>query len=380
MTMQFKKAERKQAFLRLALTGPSGGGKTYSALKIAKGLSQCMGNAPIGVIDTEQGSASLYADIAEFETLNLDPPYTPERYIEAILTAQRSLFKILIIDSTTHEWNGQGGCLEINDVIARTKYKGNTWSAWNETTPRHRKFMDCILQAKMHIIATMRSKTDSVQEGGKVKKIGMKNEQRDGAEYEYTTVLALTPDGNYAAADKDRTRLFHEPHIITEETGVRLFKWLNTGAAIADLDVQTAGVAKPIFLPDASPVEQPKPQQPVPVTPPAPDATVATVDSVRASLTITDLEAAFLAAKAHYANKRIDNVGMAKVAGAVQEVATTLIGQAGSVSELDALVAKVLSMIANPQRQETIKAAANAKREQLVPEEEQAATEVDLFA
>ena len=380
MTMQFKKAERKQAKLRLGLTGPSGAGKSFSGLLIARGLAKSMGGGRIGVIDTEQGSASLYAHLTDFDTLTLDPPYTPERYIEAMRAAEQAKFDILLIDSITHEWNGSGGCLEINDMLARTKYKGNTWSAWSETTPRHRKFMDYILQSKLHIIATMRSKTDTVQEGGKVKKLGLKSEQRDGSEYEFTTVLSLTPDGNYATADKDRTELFRDPHVITEETGVRLFKWLNTGAAIADLDVQTAGVAKAIIVPDAPPAEQPKPQQPAPVTPPAPDATVTTVDSVHASLTITDLEAAFLAAKAHYANKRIDNAGMGKVADAVQAVATTLIGQAGSVSELDALVAKVLSMIANPQRQETIKATANAKREQLVPEEEQAAAEVDLFA
>lgn len=380
MTMQFKKAERKQAFLRLALTGPSGGGKTYSALKIAKGLSKCMGNAPIGVIDTEQGSASLYADIADFDALTLDPPYTPERYIEAIHTAEKAGFKILVIDSTTHEWNGQGGCLEINDVIARTKYKGNTWSAWNETTPRHRKFMDCILQAKMHIIATMRSKTDSVQEGGKVKKIGMKNEQRDGAEYEYTTVLSLVPDGNYATADKDRTRLFHEPHVITEETGVRLFKWLNTGAAIADLDVQTAGVAKAIVIPDAPPAEQPKPQQSAPVTPPAPEATAEVVSAASSAKSITEMEAAWLAAKAHYSNKRIDNAGMGQVVDALQTVAMKLISTSGKAEELDVLVTRTLAIIANPQRQEAIKAAANAKREQLVPVTQQAEEEVDLFA
>lgn len=380
MTMQFKKAERKQAKLRLGLTGPSGAGKSFSGLLIARGLAKSMGGGRIGVIDTEQGSASLYAHLTDFDTLTLDPPYTPERYIEAMRAAEQAKFDILLIDSITHEWNGAGGCLEINDMLARTKYKGNTWSAWSETTPRHRKFMDYILQSKLHIIATMRSKTDTVQEGGKVKKLGLKSEQRDGSEYEFTTVLSLTPDGNYATADKDRTELFRDPHIITEETGVRLFKWLNTGAAIADLDVQTAGVAKAIVLPDAPPAEQSKPQQSAPFTPPAPDATNEAVAAASSAKSITEMEAAWMAAKAHYSNKRIDNAGMGQVVDALQTVAMKLISTSGKAEELDVLLTRTLAIIANPQRQEAIKAAANARREQLVPVTQQAEEEVDLFA
>lgn len=370
MTMQFKKAERKQAKLRLGLSSPAGGGKTTGALKIAKGMG-----GRIAVIDTERGSASLYSHLTEFDTLDLNPPYSPERFIEAIQAAEKAGYDILIIDSATHEWDGSGGCLEINESLASAKYRGNTWSAWNETTPRHRSFLDAILQCKMHVICTLRSKTETVQEGKSIVKLGMKAIQREGIEYELTTVLEIAHGSHLASPAKDRTGLFKDPIQLNEDVGRLLMGWLNSGAVL--VDEPKPAVATPQVQP---PAEQPKPQQPAPVTPPAPDATVATVDSVHASLTITDLEAAFLAAKAHYANKRIDNAGMGKVADAVQAVATTLIGQAGSVSELDALVAKVLSMIANPQRQETIKATANAKREQLVPVTQQAEEEVDLFA
>lgn len=223
--MEFKKAVRQQAKLRLALSGPSGSGKTFGALKIAKGLG-----GRIAVIDTERGSASLYSHLVDFDTLELNAPYTPERYIEALHAAEKAGYEIVIIDSITHEWNGSGGCLEINDRIAAAKYKGNGWAAWNETTPRHRRFVDAILQSSAHIIATVRSKTDTVQEGGKVKKLGMKDEQRDGNEYEYTTVLNIIHDGHYATAAKDRTELFTEPHTISEETGRRLKAWLVSGA------------------------------------------------------------------------------------------------------------------------------------------------------
>ncbi|WP_312288840.1 ATP-binding protein [Stutzerimonas nitrititolerans] len=221
----FKKAERKQARLRLALAGPSGSGKTYSALQMAKGLG-----SKIAVIDTEHGSASLYADAAEFDVMELHAPYSPERYVEAIQAAEAAGYDVLIIDSYSHEWTGPGGCLEINDTYAKTNCKGNTWAAWSETTPRHRKLTDKILTSPLHIICTMRSKTETVQgEGKKIVKLGLKSEQRDGTDYEFTVVLDVTHDGHYAVASKDRTRLFQHPEVITPETGKKLLAWLNDG-------------------------------------------------------------------------------------------------------------------------------------------------------
>lgn len=221
----FKKAERKQARLRLALAGPSGSGKTLSALLLATGLG-----GKIAVIDTEHESASLYADYADFDVMSLGAPYSPERYIDAITSAEAGGYSVLIIDSYSHEWIGAGGCLEINDAIAKQKYKGNTWSAWNETTPRHRKLVDRILTSPLHIICTMRSKTETVQgEGKKIIKLGMKSEQRDGSDYEFTVVLDLVHDGNVAIATKDRTRIFDQPEVINADTGRRLIAWLNDG-------------------------------------------------------------------------------------------------------------------------------------------------------
>lgn len=227
----FKKAERKQAKLRLALAGPSGSGKTMSALLMAKGLG-----GRIAVIDTEHGSASLYADIADFDVLELHAPYSPERYVEAITAAEQAGYSVLIIDSYSHEWTGSGGCLESNEKLAHQKFKGNTWAAWNETTPRHRKLTDKILTSPLHIICTMRSKTETVQgEGKKVIKLGMKSEQRDGTDYEFTVVLDITHDGHAAIASKDRTKLFDQPEVISEDTGRRLLAWLNDGKSQAEL-------------------------------------------------------------------------------------------------------------------------------------------------
>ena len=227
--MSFTKATRKQARLRLALTGPSGSGKTWGALEIAKGLG-----GKIACIDTERGSASLYSDRAEFDVLELGPPYSPEAYIAAIKEAEAAGYDVLIIDSTTHEWSGAGGCLELVDDVARARYKGNSWSAWNEITPRHRAFIDTMLQSRMHVIVTGRSKTETTQieENGrkKVAKLGMKTEQRDGFEYEFTVVLDIIHDGHYAVASKDRTGLFMgDAKPISEDTGKRLLDWLLSG-------------------------------------------------------------------------------------------------------------------------------------------------------
>jgi hypothetical protein len=240
--MKFEKAVRKRAKLRLALTGPSGSGKTLSALLLAKGIG-----GKIAVLDTERDSASLYASPItlpdrstiyppDFDTLSLSAPYSPERYIEAIRLAEKEGYATMVIDSITHEWSGVGGCLELVDEIARARYRGNSWSAWNDVTPRHRALLDAILQSSMHIIVTLRSKTETAQQenqNGKksVVKLGMKAEQRDGFEYEMTMVMDLSHDGHFATATKDRTGLFmgRDPAVLTEETGKALLNWLETG-------------------------------------------------------------------------------------------------------------------------------------------------------
>lgn len=232
MAFAFRKAQRSLSKLRLAIQGPSGSGKTFGALLLAKGIG-----GKIALIDTERGSASLYSDIEgmpEFDVLDLEAPFTPERYIQAIKMAEQAGYDILIIDSMSHEWQGVGGCLEINDQLARSRYKGNSWAAWSEVTPRHRKFVDVMLASKCHIIATMRSKTDTVQSerNGKktVEKVGIKAEQRDGMDYEFTIVFDVVPTDHIATTSKDRTALFSEPLVLDENTGKKIAQWLQTAA------------------------------------------------------------------------------------------------------------------------------------------------------
>lgn len=228
--MQLTRATRKKSKLRLNISGPSGSGKTYSALLLAKGL---IGDwSKVAVIDTESGSASLYDHLGEFQALDFQPPFSPERYIEAIDTCIKAGIECIIIDSASHEWSGIGGCIEINEKLAQSKFKGNTWSAWSQTTPRHDAFVDKILSCPVHIITCTRSKMETVMtDDKKVKKLGMKDIQRENWEYELTVSLNLDRDTHTATASKDRTELFEnkDPFVITEKTGEMIRLWCEKG-------------------------------------------------------------------------------------------------------------------------------------------------------
>ncbi len=220
----FHPAKRSSAKLRLALCGPSGSGKTYSALRIAQGLG-----GRIALIDTERGSAELYADLCTYDVAQLSPPFTPARYIEAIRAAEKAKYDIVIIDSLSHAWSGPGGVLEMQDQAA--KALKNSFAAWREITPEHNKLVDKLLQTDLNIIVTMRTKTayEVQQEPGKTKvvKVGLAPVQREGLEYEFTVVLDLSIDGHIATGTKDRTGLFDGQHFVAnEETGHRLGRWL----------------------------------------------------------------------------------------------------------------------------------------------------------
>lgn len=226
MGISIRKARRSATKLRILLTSPSGGGKTFGALLLAKGL----GGRTV-VIDTEEGSSDLYDELHDFDVIDLKPPFTPERYVEAISAAEAAGYEVIVVDSVTHCWSGKGGCLELVDDIAKAQFRGNTWSAFSVITPRWRAFVDAILRSSAHIVCTGRSKTETaqVEDHGKKKvaKLGMKLEARDGLEYEFTTVLDLVHDGHYATVSKDRTGIFSgDPKPITVETGQRLAEWL----------------------------------------------------------------------------------------------------------------------------------------------------------
>jgi hypothetical protein len=228
--MAFVKAERRQAKLRLALDGPSGSGKTYSALLLAKGMG-----GRIAVIDTERGSASLYSHLVDFDVCELEPPFKPQKYVDAIAEAEKAGYDIIIIDSLSHAWEGEGGILDMTELASKG-CRGNKFAAWRETTPIHNKLVNALVESRSHIVVCLRTKTawevEKTDDGkSKPVKIGLKPAQREGIEYEFTIVLDLAIDGHIARASKDRTSMFDAegPFLIKEELGVKLMAWLNSG-------------------------------------------------------------------------------------------------------------------------------------------------------
>lgn len=185
--MTFSKASKKKSKLRMALVGPSGTGKTYTALAIATHLGQ-----RVAVIDTERGSASKYADIFAFDVLDLET-FAPQQYVDALHAAASAGYDVVVVDSLSHAWIGQGGALEQVDNIARRSQSKNSFGAWREVTPQHNAMVDAIVRAPLHVVVTMRAKTEYVLEKddrGKTvpRKVGIQPVQRDGLEYEFDVV------------------------------------------------------------------------------------------------------------------------------------------------------------------------------------------------
>jgi hypothetical protein len=252
MSNLFQKAVRSQAKLKLAITGPSGSGKTFSALRLAKGMG-----GKVAVIDTENGSASLYSDRFEFDVLELEPPFTTDKYIAAIQGAVAAGYQTLIIDSATHQWAGEGGILD-RKAKMDSRPGSNSYTNWNTMTPEHEKFKSAILQSDIHVIVTLRSKQEYILETndkGKQapKKVGLAPIQRDALEYEFTVVFDIAMN-HEAEVSKDRTGLFVDKVFqVSEQTGETVAKWL-AGAAPKQ---EPPKPAAPQVVPQLAPVGLP---------------------------------------------------------------------------------------------------------------------------
>lgn len=230
----FKSATKKESKLRLALFGPSGSGKTFTSLRIASGIVHQTGGK-IALIDSERRSASKYADRFTFDTVALNEKNIDE-YVKFINEASGYNYSVLIIDSLTHAWKEL--LIEI-DRLAKTKYKGNSWGAWSEGTPRQKYLVDALLNFNGHIIATMRSKTEWIVESNEnktsPKRVGTSPDQGKGIEYEFDLLFDLSPEhvGNVL---KDRTGKFQDKvlEFPGEEFGAELINWLTDGEKLSD--------------------------------------------------------------------------------------------------------------------------------------------------
>ncbi len=253
----FKKATKAQAKLRLGLIGPAGSGKTMTALRVAHGLG-----GRIAVIDTERGSASLYAgerglgfDVLELET------YEARNFIEAIADAEAAGYEVLIIDSLSHAWAGKGGILEFVDKAAK-RSGGGSFSGWRDATPLHNQLVDAILGAKMHIICTLRSKVEHVieQVNGKtqVRKVGLQPVQRDGLEYEFTVVGDVNQDHELIVT-KTRAAFLKDAIVreAGEDLGKQLREWLSKETSAPGTVAAAVPPAKAVSQTAQSPAAEP---------------------------------------------------------------------------------------------------------------------------
>jgi hypothetical protein len=233
----FVPVTREKAKLRLALTGPSGAGKTLSALYIAYGITGDW--SKVALIDTEHKRGKFYANRSDLNTgaflyAELTPPYSADRYKEYVIEACKAVGEdgVVIVDSFSHAWNNEGGVLEYKNTVAAKPGK-NSYTAWDEAGKVQNNLVNTILAVDCHTIATMRSKMDYVMEEnerGKQQpvKVGLAPIQRDDTEYEFDIVLDIARN-HVAVASKDTTFLDKYVAIITPELGQQLKAWLDEG-------------------------------------------------------------------------------------------------------------------------------------------------------
>lgn len=233
MSFEIRKAAKKDQFLRLAMDGVSGSGKTWTSLLFAKRLAELCGGR-ITLIDTEERSSELYADEFDFDVIPFDPPYTPKRYREALAAAGKR-GGITVIDSLSHAWFGEGGELEMKDLAAK-KLGGNTYYGWRDVTPEHNALIDAMLRHPAHLIITMRSKADYVVgDDKKVTKVGTKPIMREGIEYEFQIAMSMDTD-HVLTVSKSRCRQLDTDTVIKrpdERVADTLWKWLHGSGSTA---------------------------------------------------------------------------------------------------------------------------------------------------
>ncbi|NPC94812.1 AAA family ATPase [Bacillus sp. WMMC1349] len=237
-------AQREKEKAIVGFIGPSGSGKTAGALLVAYGMmreaypeaSDKEVWSKVGVVDTEHRRAKLYANlqfedvrIGSFKHIDFTPPYTTERYQMAVEAIKNAGAEVVVIDSLSHNWQGEGGIVETHGSMS-----GNSFQNWGKLAPETTKLIKTLTQNDVHILATLRTKTEYVVEpdhNGKMapRKVGTKPVQKDEMEYEFMLNFNIDVD-HMAATSKDNTRMFEGSSIkINPEVGRKLYQWLELG-------------------------------------------------------------------------------------------------------------------------------------------------------
>lgn len=237
MSYHFKKAVRKQTSVLLALAGPSGSGKTYSAIRFARGLT----DGRIAVIDTEAGRALHYADMFDFDHLDLKPPFSPTAYLEAIKQAEADGYKAIIIDSMSHEWAGDGGMQDMHDDAVERMSGGDSQKAervnvgaWRDPKRDHKRMISGFLQSRSHLLFCLRAEEKikmQKDEKGKMQIVPMGWQPicEKNFMYEMTASFMLSAD-RPGIPQPIKLQEQHKPFFdlgrhLDEQAGARLAEW-----------------------------------------------------------------------------------------------------------------------------------------------------------
>ena len=242
--LEFRKASRKSVPMLLSISGVSGSGKTYSALKLAAGITGRAGK--VGMIDTENGRGEMYADspgIVQdlpdgFWYCRLDPPFTPRAYIDALEAAEAVGITVPIIDSTSHEWEGIGGCC---DIAEEKKLRG--MPNWALAKMEHKRFVNYCLSSPMNILFCLRArdKVKMIEVNGKteIMPIGLQPIAEKGFPYEMLVSLRVEEETHHARPIKvpePLAHLFPTEALITKEMGERIREWNDGGNPLDEFD------------------------------------------------------------------------------------------------------------------------------------------------
>ncbi len=236
--MKIEKAVRQAIPFVGCFYGKSGSGKTYSALKLAQGLA---GGGKILCVDTENKRMSHYADDFNFDVINLEPPFTPSKYLEAMKIAEKEGYSVLVIDSISHEWDGTGGCLEMAEEGKTSSGKAlSGLNKWAKVKMEHRKLMQNLLQSRIHIIFCARAKELLEQTGSgfdaTITYKGIIPIQEKNFPYEMLVTFFMQ-DGGKVKLEKCTKGLqdllkISEKEFITEKHGEIILNWIGKGKSV----------------------------------------------------------------------------------------------------------------------------------------------------
>jgi hypothetical protein len=248
---QFRPAVRENVGLLIGLAGSSGSGKTFTALRLAHGIA---GDKPFAVIDTEAGRAKHYADQFRFDHGDLSPPFSPDRYAEAIAAADRAGYPVIVVDSMSHEWAGDGGCLDMQESELQ-RMAGDNWqkreavkmAAWIRPKSQHKHMVSKLLQVRAHLIICLRAEEKIEMKKDDAGKWQILPKQGPGGfkgwlpiceknlPFEFTASFLLTADApgvpKPIKLQAQHRALFPLDKPITEESGRMIAEWARGGSS-----------------------------------------------------------------------------------------------------------------------------------------------------